>query len=235
MATRAIAYGAVELKQAMHRYWMYGFLLSAFLHLLLVGAFHFRWVVGDISLPQDIPLFHGGLQLIPQPPGLNEPVGQGSGHTSFKVKGAVPIPVPDNLADPKKTMPTQGELGHGVIIGGEGNNGAVGSEGTGTVVVDEMPVDSFRVVERYPEVVKSFTPVYPPMAIRLGLEGRVSMKVWVDRNGKVRQAVVEKTTDELFNESAKEAAMQFVFTPAVESSGPVPIWVHFPMTFRLRR
>jgi hypothetical protein len=39
--------------------------------------------------------------------------------------------------------------------------------------------------------------------------------------------------NDLYNESALEAAGRFVFTPGAMTSGPVAVWVSLPFTFRL--
>jgi TonB family protein len=65
------------------------------------------------------------------------------------------------------------------------------------------------------------------------LEGNVFVKVWVDKEGKVRKAVIQKSDAPIFEEPAKEAAMQWVFTPALMQKGPVSVWVSIPFRFRL--
>jgi TonB family protein len=59
------------------------------------------------------------------------------------------------------------------------------------------------------------------------------VKVWVDKEGKVRKAVVLKSDAEIFNQAATDAAQQWVFTPAVMQKGPVAVWVSIPFRFRL--
>jgi TonB family protein len=45
--------------------------------------------------------------------------------------------------------------------------------------------------------------------------------------------VILKSDAEIFNEEAKKAALQWVFTPAVMQQGPVDVWVSIPFRFRL--
>jgi protein TonB len=72
------------------------------------------------------------------------------------------------------------------------------------------------------------------MALRAGLEGTVWVKILVDKDGKPKKAVVIKSAVEIFNEPAVEAAMQFLFTPAVMNNGAVRVWVAIPFKFQLR-
>jgi TonB family protein len=65
------------------------------------------------------------------------------------------------------------------------------------------------------------------------LEGNVFVKVWVDKEGKVRKVVILKSDAPIFEEAAVAAAKQFVFTPAVMQKGPVSVWVSIPFRFRL--
>lgn len=48
------------------------------------------------------------------------------------------------------------------------------------VIGDEQPPDIFVPCEKGPEVVKSVLAVYPPLALRARIEGKVYLKIWVD-------------------------------------------------------
>jgi len=98
----------------------------------------------------------------------------------------------------------------------------------------EPGIDEFIPVEKPPQIVKRVVPLYPPMAMRAGLEGTVYVKILVDKDGKPKKAVVIKSTTEIFNDAAVEAAMQFIFTPAVMNNGPVKVWVAVPFKFKLK-
>jgi len=68
---------------------------------------------------------------------------------------------------------------------------------------------TFVPVEKEPVVVKKVEPKYPDLAMRAGLEGKVWVKIWVDKEGKAKQVVILKSDAEIFNEPAMEAAKQF--------------------------
>jgi protein TonB len=100
-------------------------------------------------------------------------------------------------------------------------------------IQDDGPPPDFVPVEKEPVVVKKVEPKYPELAMRAGLEGKVWVKIWVDKEGKAKQVVVIKSDAEIFNEPAIEAARQFVFTPAYMNNGPVAVWVSVPFKFKL--
>jgi protein TonB len=100
-------------------------------------------------------------------------------------------------------------------------------------IEDDAPPADFVPVEKEPVVIKKVEPKYPELAMRAGLEGKVWVKIWVDKEGKPRQVVVLKSDAEIFNEPAVEAAKQFLFTPAYMNNGPVAVWVSVPFKFKL--
>jgi protein TonB len=82
-------------------------------------------------------------------------------------------------------------------------------------------------------LVKPAKPKYPELAQRAGLEGTVWVKVLIDEKGTPKRAVVEKSSHEIFEEAAIEAAMNSLFTPAVTNNGPITCWVSIPYMFKL--
>ncbi|MEK9138046.1 MAG: energy transducer TonB, partial [Bacteroidota bacterium] len=148
----------------------------------------------------------------------------------------VPVPVPDAEVSPEQTFATQQELSQAPSpaleeFGGDGN-----VQITQDIRIDDEDpaMDEFIPYEKGPEIVKKVVPKYPEMALRAGLEGTVWVKILVDKDGKPKKAVVIKSTVEIFNDAAVEAAMQFVFTPAVMNNGAVRVWVSIPFRFQLR-
>ncbi len=96
------------------------------------------------------------------------------------------------------------------------------------------PAD-FVPVDRPPAIIKESIPEYPDLARRIGAEGTVWIKMLVDKNGRVKRALVVKSDNELFNESSVTAALQYFFTPALMNNGPVAVWVSVPFRFKLHR
>ena len=91
----------------------------------------------------------------------------------------------------------------------------------------------FVMVDKQPQVKKSFPPAYPEQAKRDGIEGTVYVKLFVNKEGKPIKPVVIKSDNEVFNQSALDAAMNFEFTPAVKDNRDISIWVVIPFKFKL--
>ncbi|MGO9480566.1 MAG: energy transducer TonB, partial [Candidatus Kryptoniota bacterium] len=149
----------------------------------------------------------------------------------------VPVPVPDAEVSPEQTIATQQELSKimgPTNLGGDSGGVAV-SASDFKVSNDDAPPPDFVPVEKEPQIVKEFKPKYPELAQRAGIEGRVIVKIWVDKDGKPHKAVVLKSDAEIFNQPAVDAAMQYRFTPAIMNKGPVAVWVVIPFTFKLQQ
>jgi len=97
----------------------------------------------------------------------------------------------------------------------------------------DIPPPDFIEVDKEPTVISRKDAVYPELAQRAGIEGKVWVKVWVDTKGRARNVVVLKSDNEVFNQSAVEAAKQFVFTPASLHGKPVSVWVSIPFKFKM--
>lgn len=140
----------------------------------------------------------------------------------------IPVPVPDAEVSPEQTIMTQSELRTQAPPPTMEKEG-----GEDLQIEDDMAPPDFVPYEKEPVVVRKVDPKYPDIALRAGLEGNVYVKVWVDKEGKVRKAVVLKSDAEIFNSAATDAAQQWIFTPAVMQKGPVAVWVSIPFRFRL--
>jgi protein TonB len=89
--------------------------------------------------------------------------------------------------------------------------------------------------EQAPSAVSQMKPDYPGMARDAGVEGRVLVHVLVGTDGRVVRAEVDDTYQiPLLNAVARDAALQWVFTPALANRHAVAVWVSIPFDFRLR-
>jgi TonB family protein len=95
------------------------------------------------------------------------------------------------------------------------------------------PPADFVDVDKEPVVIAKKEPVYPALALKAGMEGRVWVKIWVDKTGKAREVVIIKSDADVFDGPAMEAARQFRFTPAYIKDKPVDVWVSVPFRFKL--
>jgi len=237
MVARTVSYGAMELKEVAHRYWVAGLLISIAIHSAVLGVFQLRWFDGRIDLT-DIPLHSPRwleyVPLDPTIPGI-APILRTPGKSAVAPgEQATPVPVPDDRVDPNKGMATQEDLAWKVdpASTGAGEGVALGTPAV-PVPADDTPVP-FEAVEKLPVLVSRPAPVYPEVAIRAGIEGRVVVKVLVGKDGRVREAVVLHSTADCLNEAAVAAAKEYLFVPAIMNNGPVSVWVSVPFSFRLK-
>ncbi len=227
-------YGAVELKAVYQKNWFIGLAIAVVIHLVLLGTYYLIAVVGAEEPPPITVRILKYSDLGP-PPSItqaNTPPPIAVSAPVAKPTVGVPVPVPDAEVSAEQTMATQQEMSQQV---------APVTEGTGEgpvqvqqdVKIDDEPPADFVPVEKEPVVVKKVEPKYPELAMRAGLEGKVWVKIWVDKEGKPKQVIVLKSDAEIFNEPAIDAAKQFVFTPAYMNNGPVAVWVSVPFKFKL--
>lgn len=231
-------YGRYELKAALHRNYVRGLIISVVIHALVIGTYYGVQYLGsdDDNIPTVKVRVLKYSDLGP-PPSIAAAAPPPTVNVAAAAKPSVgvPIPVPDAEVSPEQTIASQTELSSvpSPVVEDLGNGAGV--QITQDIQIDDEPgMDEFIPVEKPPQIVTRVIPKYPEMAIKAGLEGTVWVKILVDKDGKPKKAVVVKSTTELFNDPAVEAAMQFVFTPAYMNNGPVKVWVSFPFKFKLK-
>ena len=235
-ATLTSYYGMRELKGLYQRYTSVALGTAIFLHALVIGGYYVVQIISedDDAIPMVRIMKYSDLG--PPPSITNSEVAPQVAVTVpvAKLTVGVPVPVPDAEVSPEQTIPTQQELSAvSSPVTGTGE-GAAGTQITQDINIDEDPAD-FVPVEKQPVIVKMVTPEYPEFAKRIGAEGVVWVKILVDKEGKAKKALILKSENDVFNESAQKAAMQYVFTPAVMNNGPVAVWVSQPFRFKLTK
>lgn len=85
--------------------------------------------------------------------------------------------------------------------------------------------DAMRIVERnYPKLLKD-----------AGIGGTVQVWVFIDTQGLVKNAQVQKSSgNKTLDEAALKSAREFGFTPALNRDQRVPVWVNIPITFAVK-
>ena len=91
----------------------------------------------------------------------------------------------------------------------------------------------FVAIETQPELIHREPAVYPEIAKKMGVQGRVTVEVTIDAQGKPIQAKIIKSASDILNEAAIEAVMKYTFKPAMMSTGPVTAKIYIPIDFRL--
>ncbi|MCB2229242.1 energy transducer TonB [bacterium] len=149
-------------------------------------------------------------------------------------------PVIDDLnLDANEVIADQDQL-RGLIDGREApwdsDEGTSRGLGETSLPVFYPPIDSFVSVEIQPRMVYEVQPEYPRLAKEAGLEGKVWIKVLVDIDGSVRDAVVVKSSESaILDQAALEAAYSNRFSPAIQNGRPIPVWAAYQVDFRLTR
>ncbi|WP_437625878.1 TonB-dependent receptor domain-containing protein [Sorangium sp. So ce1151] len=86
-----------------------------------------------------------------------------------------------------------------------------------------------------PRALNYTPPEYPPEAEKQGLQGAVTLQLDIDRNGRVKQAVVIESAGNGFDESAVAAARKLEFEPARRADGtPAAARIRYRYTFTLK-
>lgn len=103
---------------------------------------------------------------------------------------------------------------------------------------EEEPV-FFVAVEEMPEPVGGMAAiqsniVYPEIAKRAGVQGRVYVKAFVDENGNVTKVEVLKGIGAGCDEAAMEAVRKTKFKPGKQRGKPVKVQVSVPIVFKLQ-
>lgn len=235
-------YGAQELKAYIPRATQRGFLYSLAIILLLLGGYSIFLVASSAGIKKGPPINKMKLTNLPPPPQQTEaappppPTAPGPA-----ARAGTPVPVPDALIAPDvKDFANVDEISRASTTGGDGNDqGFLGlaSDVDTEVREDEPNAYDFVPVEKEPYIdIKELQRkvVYPDLAKRAGIEGKVNIRVLVGKNGVPKKHIVESTDSDLLNDAAIKAVMSSVFTPAIQNNQPIDCWVSIPIVFRLR-
>jgi len=79
--------------------------------------------------------------------------------------------------------------------------------------------------------------VYPPIALRSGIEGTVYLELLIDRNGNIRDVIIlrENPSGRGFGEAAVNALMGIKATPAEANGAPVASRLRYNYTFKIKQ
>lgn len=75
---------------------------------------------------------------------------------------------------------------------------------------------------------------FPKAAYEQGLQGRVLIKVLVDKDGKYLRHEIAESPDDIFTDAVEQHIKELTFEPAVKDDKPVQFWVTIPFTFKLK-
>jgi len=109
-----------------------------------------------------------------------------------------------------------------------------GPPGPAEAINDNADPPDFIAVEKEPQFINQVKPVYPEIARKAGIEGRVVLRVLIDKDGKPQKAQILKNPGtDIFDEAAIASVMQSSYSPAIQNGRPVKCWLTVPIKFTL--
>ncbi|MBK9250022.1 MAG: TonB family protein [Ignavibacteria bacterium] len=249
LALTAKSYGAFEMKEFIKKSTVKAFIITMGILLLLLIAYLITKAVSGKIFRNVAPITKMRLENIAPPPDANLPPPPPPPpvvNTGPITRAGTPVPVPDaeitpdmqDFASIKDIDRASAEGGSGLDNGGFSSNIEV-NQPIDVNKEEEPSPDDFIAVEKDPEpnyaLLKKNT-VFPEMARRAGIEGKVIVRVLVGKDGKPKPGKykIEDSSNEMFNQAAIDAIMKTPFTPAIQNGQPIEVWVTVPMNFQLR-
>lgn len=250
-------YGAVELKKYIKKYTIRGFIYTV---VGLLAILLLLFVFNKVTEKKTVKLAAAPIskiQISAPPPDATQEVEEVNTEVPQEVvefatiaKAGNPVPVPDaEVADLKEfasfdqlSESLSRETGTIVDLNALPTNVEFDAKPKAVEVKHEevIPVpdmDEFVALEQEPsfdskDLARNI--VYPDVARRAGIEGRVLVSVWVDKTGRAKKVVVRETTSNTLNNAAVEAVKKTTFTPGIQNKTPVACWVLIPVVFKLK-
>jgi len=245
-------YGAVELKLQIRKNTIRGFIITICAFFLLMLIYFLTIKIQESSNAIRLaPIVKLKLEDLPPPQQAEDiaaPPPDQIINTGPASRAGTPVPVPDALLkEDLKDFATMEELGRasakggeGVDLGGFAPNIDFNADNKVKVAVREKEPspDEFIPVEKEPQVDLEKLQkkiIYPDVARRAGIEGKVIVRVLIGKDGKIKKSQIEYSDSQLLNESALKAIADYgVATPGIQNGQPITVWVNIPITFKLR-
>jgi protein TonB len=233
-------YGNFELKRVYRRNMTMGMLIASALALFSVGS-----VVIINKIASKPPEAVGTITLRSiQDLGAPPAVAQADVPINVQVPQAarpsvgVPTPVPDEQAPEEATIATQDQLAQMAAPAPVIDLDQIGNKEIRVDNLDDLlpKPDEFVAYEEAPTQIEMVQPTYPEMARQAGVEGVVWVKALVDKEGKVRDVIIVKSSgaNAGFEDAAIDAAKKTTWKPAISNGQPVAVWIAYKIEFRLR-
>ncbi|MBO6524366.1 MAG: energy transducer TonB [Balneolaceae bacterium] len=144
----------------------------------------------------------------------------------------VPIEVPNNEIIEDEIIDIDAELDFGEVLD-------VPPPPKPTNDEDEFESEIFVVVEQPPILIGGIsavqkTIVYPEMAMKAGIEGKVIVQFVIDKNGNVTNPFIVRGIGGGCDEEALRAVKEAKFKPGMQRGRAVQVRYTLPITFRLK-
>jgi periplasmic protein TonB len=233
-------YGGVDLKKNQNRFFSNALGISIALHLLVVLLYiGWSWFTSEEKSYPHVRI-HGIAELAP-PPSIDnqdvQPVTPPPPSNVVKPNLGVPIPVPDAIA-PQLTLPDMNQPApqSAVTSNGPVTQAAPNLDIKAPVEEADPSPDDFVDVSQEPQEIQPLEKliVYPEVARRSGLEGKVTVQALIGKDGTVEKVDVLKADYDLFKDAAVDAMKKAKFTPARQNGTPLKVWITRTINFKLK-
>lgn len=254
---REKSYGAYDMRKRYNRFLERAALIACLLFLFLTTfpkAASWLHLFDGSDEEEELSVIPIELTDLPPPPPLEEetpppPPELPPPPVRAQIEFRVPTPTPDDQVE-EETIKEMEELEDAKAdIGTEDVEGSTDAydfgtiEGTGVedVVVKEPekeigPTD-FVLLEKEPAPVNldqlKGLIGYPPMAKEAEIEGKVIVRVQVDKEGKYVKHIVIKDPHPILTKAVTDKINQLSFTPGIQAGKPIKVWVTIPFDFKL--
>jgi protein TonB len=237
MITRSILLATCEAKRPYQKNLALGFGISGAAHILAIVLI---LLIIYLTPPPPIPVSTNNdapTQVWLPPPILPGPVVGEADHPRIPPKDGDFIPVADKEAPSDVEAPTQNDL-----AAFSPESPSIDLNENINIDVDKIlnniipPPGVFTPYDDPPTTVNSELPIYPELAARAGIEGKVWIEVAIDKDGQVRDVRVLKVSppDLGFEESATQAAWKTTWKPAISNGLPIAVRVSYAVCFKLK-
>lgn len=249
-------YGAYEMRRK-YTYYLTRAALIAFLLFLFATALPkvLGWVIPEggpeensvtvipVEMLTDLPPEEEEIEEEPEPEVPPPPP------VRAKIEFRVPTPTPDEEVEEEESIVEMEET-DSIDVGLETVEGDPNAEydwgeidGTGEVeeveVVEEAEIgpNDFVLLEKEPAPVNMDDLRkmigYPPMAKEAEIEGKVILRVQVNKQGKYVKHITIKDPHPILTRAVTDKIKHLSFTPGIQAGKPIKVWVTIPFDFKL--
>jgi periplasmic protein TonB len=222
-------FGSADLKANARKFLERALVISALVHLSVVGAFRVaeQRAAAPAGKEGDLPPWSHTVVLSP-PIELPRTNWQPVPETNSGEGRIIPVVERPKFSPIDFGIPGQGPIADPGVAGP--NRGAPGNPGPGKPPDD--PTRPFTPADTPPVPISAPKPVYTDWLREARIEGKVLLRVLVGTDGLVKKVVVESGPKGL-DAAAVEAVRRWTFRPGLSDGRPVEVWVAIPILFRL--
>ena len=242
-------YGGIDLKKHYKGYWAGGLGISILLHLLVIMLYlGWSWFKPETEKATNGPdrttvdftrevstATEESLSQSTSAPRAPEAL------IRHSIAG-IPVPVPNAIETPNSEYPIQSESTVGSPFGKDTSNRNTGNIGSRIANAKREPdegagSDFYVPVDKEPTPIRNLQSMvtYPELAVRSQIEGKVSLRLRIGKDGHVEKIIVDRSSGyEILDNAAIESLKNARFTPALQGHEPVTVWYEAPIEFRLR-